>query len=68
MRALWVAADWPIPFPFGARFFSGNAAGFVGGGIDNDHGVLVVNNSDFSANTPQSIYGGFVDGGGNTFS
>jgi hypothetical protein len=47
-----------------------NAASSAGGGIDNASGpaALAVSNSMFSNNTPDNIYGGFTDGGGNKFS
>src|SRR5262245_45867151 len=45
---------------------SGDSAGNLGGGIYNA-GTLTVSGSAFSSNTPDDIYGPYIDGGGNTF-
>jgi hypothetical protein len=46
-----------------------NQAELVGGGIYNDSsGMLTVSTSIFSFNTPNAIFGNYIDGGGNTFS
>ncbi len=45
---------------------TGNTDSWGGGGIANDY-LLTVSNSVFSANTPDNIFGGYTDGGGNTF-
>jgi hypothetical protein len=45
---------------------TGNAAWFGGGAISNA-GSLTVSNSVFSGNTPDNIFGPFIDGGGNSF-
>src|SRR5262249_17258762 len=44
---------------------SGNSA-YAGGGIYNA-GKLTVSNSVFTGNTPDNIFGVFIDGGGNIF-
>jgi hypothetical protein len=48
---------------------SGNNAwgGGNGGGINNNGYALTVSNSTFSSNTPDNIFGPYIDGGGNSF-
>jgi hypothetical protein len=45
---------------------TGNTAGFFGGGICN-FGTLTLSNSTFTGNTPDHVFGGYNDGGGNFF-
>jgi predicted outer membrane repeat protein len=49
--------------------FMNNSATVQGGAIDNENGAgaLTVGNSTFCGNTPEDIFGGYTDGGGNTF-
>jgi hypothetical protein len=40
----------------------------VGGGIDNEpDGTLTISNCTFSTNSPDNIFGSYIDAGGNTF-
>jgi predicted outer membrane repeat protein len=45
---------------------SGNSAAYLGGGIYSS-GTLTLTNCTFFGNTPDNLFGDFLDGGGNTF-